>query len=169
MSGRWQQTQPADSGGGTGSRDASPLNRAILAALMAAVLFGALLGAVYGFISLLTGRDVITEPDVGPLIGPAMAASACALVFVSVLFSLRPRGGPLRLPWARSVVTAIAVYLVAPAIGAIIVSINRGDLFTALFFFAESVTGPFVVASALLALPVVLFTPLLAASTNRPH
>ena len=134
---------------------------------MAAVLFGALLGAVYGFISLLTGRDVITEPDVGPLIGPIMAASACAVVFVSVLFSLRPSGGPFRLPWVRSVITAIAVYLLDPAIGAILVAVDRADSFAALFFFAENVTGPFVVASALIALPVVLLTPLLAAGSNR--
>lgn len=136
---------------------------------MAAVLFGALLGAVYGFISLLSNRDVIAEPDVGPLVGPIMAASACAVVFVSVLFSLRPSGGPLRLPWARSVITAIAVYLVGPAIGAMLVAIDRADLFSALFFFAESVTGPFVIASALIALPVVLFAPLLATGTNRPR
>ena len=136
---------------------------------MAAILFGALLGAAYGIISLLTGRDVIAEPDIGPLIGPAMAASACFLVFVSVLLSLRPRGGPLRLPWARSVMTAIAVYLLGPAVGAILVAIDRADAFAALFFFAESVTGPFIIASAAIAVPVVLFTPLLATSSNRPR
>lgn len=163
MNERWRQTQPAE------PRDASSLKRALLAAVMAAVLFGALLGAAYGFISLLTNRDVITESDVGPLLGPIMAASACTLVFVSVLFSLRPRGGPLRLPWARSIVTAIAVYLVGPAVGAILVAIDRADAFAALFFFAESVTGPFVIASALIAIPVVLFTPLLAGSSNRPR
>lgn len=136
---------------------------------MAAVLFGALLGAVYGFISLLTGRDVISEPDVGPLIGPIMAAAACAVVFLSVLFSLRPRGGPLRLPWARSIITAAIVYLLGPFIGAVLVAIDRADAFAALFFFAESATGPFVVASALISVPVVLFTPLLAGSSNRPR
>lgn len=136
---------------------------------MASVLFGALLGAVYGFISLLTSRDVIAEPGVGPLVGPIMVASACAVVFVSVLFSLRPRGGPLRLPWARSVITAVIVYLLGPAVGAVLVAIDRADSFAALFFFAESVTGPFVVASAIISLPVVLFTPLLAASANRPR
>lgn len=135
---------------------------------MAAVLFGALLGAVYGFISLLTGRDVISEPDVGPLIGPIMAAAACAVVFLSVLFSLRPRGGPLRLPWARSIITAAIVYLLGPFTGAVLVAIDRADSFAALFFFAESATGPFVVASALISVPVVLFTPLLAGS-NRPR
>ncbi|MEO6944816.1 MAG: DUF6121 family protein [Lacisediminihabitans sp.] len=165
---RWQQTQASEPPGAP-IQDASPLSRALLAAIMASVLFGALLGAVYGFISLLTGRDVITEQDVGPLIGPIMAASACAVVFVSVLFSLRPSGGPLRLPWSRSVITAVAVYLLGPAIGAILVAIHRADMFSALFFFAESVTGPFVVASALISLPVVLLAPLLATSTNRPR
>ena len=98
-----------------------------------------------------------------------MAASACAVVFMSVLFSLRPSGGPFRLPWARSVITAMVVYLLGPAIGAILVAIARADAFAALFFFAENATGPFVIASALIALPVVLFTPLLAAGSNRPR
>lgn len=168
-SGRWLQTPPTDSGGNDRPRDASPLSKALLAAIMAAVLYGALLGAVYGAISLITNQDVITEQDVGPLLGPVMAASACALVFVSVLMSLRPSGGPLRLPWARSVMTAIVVYLLGPAVGAIIVSFDRGDFFAGLFFFAVSVTGPFVVASAIVAIPVVLFTPLLASSSNRPR
>lgn len=136
---------------------------------MAVVLFAALLIATYGAISLFTGLDPISQPDVSPLIGPMMAAVACALVFVSVLMSLRPRGGPLRLPWARSIITAITVYLVGPAVGAILVAIDRADLFAAVLFFAAAVTGPFIVASALLAIPVVLFTPLLASSTSRPR
>ncbi|MEO7123221.1 MAG: DUF6121 family protein [Lacisediminihabitans sp.] len=136
---------------------------------MAAVLYGALLGAAYGIISLVTNQDVITEQDVGPLLGPVMAGFACLLVFISVLFSLRPAGGPLRLSWVRSVMTAIGVYLLGPAVGAIIVAFDRGDMFAALFFFAQSITGPFIVASALAAIPVVLFAPLLASSTNRPR
>lgn len=136
---------------------------------MSAVLYGALLGAAYGIISLVTNQDVITEQDVGPLLGPVMAGFACLLVFVSVLLSLRPTGGPLRLPWGRSVLTAIAVYLLGPTMGAIIVAFDRGDVFAALFFFAHSITGPFIVASALAAIPVVLFAPLLASSTNRPR
>lgn len=169
MSGRWLQTLPTDSGGNDGPRDASPLSKALLAAIMAAVLYGALLGAAYGMISLATNQDVITEQDVGPLLGPVMAASACVLVFVSVLMSLRPAGGPLRLPWTRSIMTAIGVYLLGPVVGAIIVAFDRGDFFAALFFFAQSVTGPFVVASAIIAIPVVLFAPLLASSSNRPR
>lgn len=131
---------------------------------MAMVLYGALLGCAYGFISLLTGRDVISEPDVGPLIGPVMAAAACVLVFVSVLMSLRPRSGPLRLQWARAVTTSLAVYLLGPTVGAILVTVTHGNVFSALLFFTANATGPFVIASAILAAPVILGTPLLAST-----
>lgn len=169
MNERWPQTPRNDQPADGNSRDASPLSQALLAAIMASVLYGALLGAAYGIISLVTNSDVITEPDVGPLLGPVMAAFACALVFVSVLLSLRPTGGPFHLPLARSIITAIAVYLLGPAVGAIIVAADRGDMFAGFFFFAHSVTGPFIVASALAAIPVVLFAPLLASSSNRPR
>lgn len=150
-------------------RDASSLSRALLAAIMAVVLYAALLIAAYGTISLFTALDPISEPDVSPLIGPVMAASACVLVFVSVLMSLRPRGGPLRLPWARSVITALAVYLLGPVVGAVLVAVDRADLFAAVLFFATEVTGPFIVTSAIIAVPVVLFAPLLASSASRPR
>ena len=136
---------------------------------MAAVLYGAVLGAAYGIISLVTNQDVITERDVGPLLGPIMAATACAVVLVSVLLSLRPRRGPFRLPVLRAVMTAVIVYLLGPIVGGVIVMFDRGDSFAGLFFFAHSVTGPFIVASALAAIPVVLFAPLLASTTNRPR
>jgi hypothetical protein len=138
----------------------------LLAAIMAAILYGALLVCAYGFISLFSGRDVISQPDVGPLIGPVMVFVACALVFLSALLSLRPRGGPLRLPWARAITTGLAVYLLGPLVGAVLVTLSRGDVFSALLFFADNVTGPFVVASGIVAIPVLLATPLLAGSTK---
>jgi Family of unknown function (DUF6121) len=134
---------------------------------MAAVLYGALLVCAYGFISLFSGRDVIRQSDVGPLVGPVMVFVACALVLVSALLSLRPRGGPLRLPWARAITTGLAVYLLGPLAGAVIVTFDRGDVFSALLFFADNVTGPFVVASAIVAIPVLLVTPLLAGNVKR--
>jgi hypothetical protein len=100
----------------------------VLAAIMAAILYGAVLVCAYGFISLFSGRDVIRQPDVGLLVGPVMVFVACALVFVSALLSLRP----------------------------------RGDVFSALLFFADNVTGPFVIVSGIVAIPVLLATPLLA-------
>lgn len=169
MSERWLQTPHTDPPGNDGLRDASPLSQALLAAIMAAVLYAALLVAIYGIISLITGQDVVTAHNVGPLLGPVMAVAACVLVFVSVLLSLRPSGGPFRLPWARSVMTAIAVFLLGPAVGAIIVAFAREDIFAGLFFFAQNVTGPFVAASALAAIPVVLLAPLMASSNNRPR
>ncbi len=166
---RWPQTLPADPHSDGERRHGSPLGQAILTALMAAVFYGALLGAAYGIISLVTNQDVITVRDVGPLLGPIMAATACVLVFVSVLLSLRPRGDSPRLPWLRAVMTALIVYLFGPVVGGVIVMFDRGDGFAGLFFFAQSVTGPFIAASALAVIPVVLFAPLLASTTNRPR
>ncbi|MHB1171404.1 MAG: DUF6121 family protein [Lacisediminihabitans sp.] len=162
MSGQSQAAQRPDHPGG------SPLKRALLAAVMATVLYGAILGFAYGVISLLTGRDVISEPDVGPLIGPVMAAVACVLVFGSVLMSLRPRRGPLRLPWGRAVTTAIAVYLLGPAVGALLVAVGRANAFSGLLFFGGNITGPFVICSAIVALPLVLAVPLLASRGQTP-
>jgi hypothetical protein len=141
----------------------------LLAAIMAAVFYGALLICAYGFISLFSGRDVIRQPDVGPLIGPVMVSVACALVFLSALLSLRPRGGPLRLPWARAVTTGLAAYLVGPAVGAILVMFSRGDVFSAMLFFADNVTGPFVIVSGIAAIPVLLVTPLLVGTAKSPQ
>jgi hypothetical protein len=46
---------------------------------------------------------------------------------------------------------------------------SRDDVFSALLFFADNVTGPFVIASGIAAIPVLLVTPLLAgASKSAP-
>lgn len=176
MSGRWLQTPHADDrasadeeAGGNRPAGTVSLGQALLTAIMATILFVALLVAVYGVISLATGLDLISDPDISPLVGPVMAAFACVVVFVSVLQSLRPRGGSLRLPWARSITTAIALYLLGPLLGALLVTIDQADFFAGLLFFVHVATGPFIPASAVIAIPMVLFAPLLAASSNRPR
>jgi hypothetical protein len=135
------------------------LQAASLVAALTTVLYCAILICAYGFISLLTDREVVAVTGVGPLVGPVMVAVACALVFFAVLFSLRPPRTLLRMPWARAVGTALAVYLVAPLVGAVIVSIGHGDLVAALLFLGRSITGPFVICSAIVALLLVLVTP----------
>ncbi|WP_156370124.1 DUF6121 family protein [Frigoribacterium sp. Leaf164] len=62
------------------------MTRAV-SALMGTVLFAALLIATAGFESLLLDRDVISEPDAGTLLGPAMAAAALLVVLLALMRS----------------------------------------------------------------------------------
>ncbi len=119
---------------------------------MATVLYGALLFCADGFISLWTNQDVIAEPGAGPLIGPAMLLVACALVFRSVRrfvrSGLRTSGGtgPLIL------FTALAVWFLSTATGAVLYAFGRNDPFSAVFFLARHLTDPFGLATAALVL-----------------
>ncbi len=142
-------------------------SRALLVAVMVAVLYGAVLLAVDGILSLLLDRDVVSEPDAGPLVGPVMAVVALAIVFVSILGGLRPASGPLAVPVARAVVTATLVYLLGPLAGAIVYVMGQAQLLTGVLFFARYLASPFVIASALLALVAVLLLPLIAAARSR--
>ncbi|MHB1234590.1 MAG: DUF6121 family protein [Microbacteriaceae bacterium] len=119
---------------------------------MATVLYGALLFCADGFLSLWTNQDVIAEPGAGPLVGPAMLLVACALVFRSVWHFVRSRlrtsGGTGRL----TVLTALAVWFLSTATGAVLYAFGRSDPFSAVFFLARHLTDPFGLAAAALAL-----------------
>ena len=127
---------------------------------MVTVLYGAILVAVYGFISLVVDRDVITEADAGPLIGPIMAVAVLAIMFFSVLGGLRPVTGRPRVPVARAVITAASVFLLGPLAGAIVYAFGQDQLLSALLFFAHYLASPFVIASAVVALVPILLLPL---------
>lgn len=134
---------------------------------MVTVLYGAILLALDGFVSLLTDRDVIQEPDAGPLVGPIMAVVALSIVFVSVLGGLRPTPGRPSIPVARAVVTASLVYLLGPLAGAIVYVAGREQLLTGALFFVRYLGSPFVIASALLGLVPVLLLPLIGTARSR--
>jgi hypothetical protein len=145
------------------SRRPAPFSRALLIAVMVTVLYGAILVAVYGFISLLADQDVITEPDAGPLIGPIMAVVVLTIMFFSVLGGLRPTPGRprLRVPVGRAVGTATSAYLLGPMIGSIVYAFGHNQLLTAVLFFAHYLASPFVIASAIVALVLILLLPLI--------
>lgn len=142
------------------------LTPALLIAVLCTVLYFALLVAVWGFISLLTERDVVEEAGVAPLAGPAMAVAASAVVFLSVLFALRRFTG--RPPMGRALIAAAAVYLAAPLAGAMVVAIDRADVASAFLFAAARATGPFVPAAAVVAALLVLALPPVLALGDRP-
>lgn len=142
-------------------------SRALLIAVMVAVLYGAILLALDGFVSLVADRDVISEPDAGPLVGPIMAVVALAIVFVSVLGGLRPTSERPALPLARAAATAVLVYLLGPLAGAIVYTAGQEQLLTGLLFFARYLASPFVIVSALLALVPILLLPLIGVARSR--
>lgn len=131
------------------------LSQAILTAVLATVLYLALIICVWGFISLLTNTDVISE-QVGPLIGPVIAASATVIVFAGSLTQIRNGSG-----WLVPIVTAAGVYLAPAIIGALIVVVSSADPAAGLLFFAARATSPYVPAAAILATVVVLLVPLI--------
>lgn len=86
--------------------------------VFATALFVALVVAGWGFVSLLTGTDVVADRDVGPIVVPVSVALAAAVVFVALA---APRWstasgaglGPLLGSAAVLALVAVAVQLIA--------------------------------------------------------
>lgn len=134
---------------------------------MVAVLFGAILVAVDGLISLTTDRDMITETDAGPLVGPIMTFSALCVVFITVLSGLRPAPGHRGIPVARALFAGLLVLVLEPAVGAIVYAIGQDQIFSGVPFFVRYLLNPFVLIAALLAMLTVLMLPLIARIRSR--
>lgn len=137
----------------------APFSRALLIAGMVSVLYGAILVAVDGIISLASDRDVITEPEAGPLIGPIMAVVAIVVLFFSILDGLRPTSGRARLMIGRALSTTLLIYLLSPLAGSIGYALGQPQLASAIPFYLRYLLSPFVVASALIAFLPVVFLP----------
>lgn len=155
------QSRPSD------SVDSRSFSRALIVALMVAVLYGAILLAIDAIVTVLTDRDIISEPDAGPLVGPIMSFAAVCIVFVSVLFGLRPEPGKRRVPIVRAIVTGLAVLVVGPLVGAIVFVLGQVQLRSGVDFFMEHLASPFVIVSALLAVITLLLLPAIARVRSR--
>ncbi len=116
---------------------------------MAVVLTASLIVFVYGFMSLFFGRDVIEEPDAGPLVGPLMALTACAVVLRFVLTE-RPAA-----PGRRSVAAALTAAIAVPLAGALAYAAVRGELAASAVFFGRNILSPFVLAADVIVALVV--------------
>ena len=90
-----------------------PRGNPALAPTFATAGYLAGLVALWGFTSLIIDRDVIDYEDAGTLVGPAMAVTACAVVF---LFSLRAKRTQ---PALLGLLAGTAAYLCAIVVGAI--------------------------------------------------
>jgi multisubunit Na+/H+ antiporter MnhG subunit len=132
--------------------------RSPLIALVAAVVYIALMVGSLGFLRLVTDRDAI-EPDASVLVGPGMVVAAAAVVFFLVLRGTRYPAR--RLPVARSVLAALAVWLAGPALGGILYAAGRIEPLLAVSFFFRHLLGPFAGCLVLAAFVVVLLAPFL--------
>ena len=120
-----------------------PRNSAVLPAL-AAVVYAAAVVALWGLLSLILDREVVDYPDAGPLLGPAMAAAATVVTWLTLL---RTRGS--RSPWPG----AVAALLLAAIAMLVVAVVGYGPV--AAPHFAIS---PFVLGAAALSAVTVLAT-----------
>jgi hypothetical protein len=116
---------------------------------MAVVLTASLIVFADGILSLLLDREIIGEPDAGPLVGPLMAAAVCLIVLWFVLRSL-PRPVP-----ARMLAAGLSAVIGGPLVGATLYTVGRGQLGVFPFFFGSHLLDPFVLASGVIAAVVV--------------
>ena len=125
-----------------------------LVAAFAAALFLALAVAASGMISLLTNREVLTETDAGPLVGPIMFAVAVLALYVQLvaLGSREPsrRGSTI----ISALVAGVVVYFLFLLAGSTLYSLGKGRPLPGLLFFGSNALGPFAPAVGVIAIVV---------------
>lgn len=112
---------------------------------MAVVLTAALIIFADGVLSLLLDRDVIGEKDAGPLIGPLMAITVCAVVLWFVLRRLPPT------LLFRMVAAFLSAVVAAPLVGAVLYSVGGANFATLPYFFGTQLLSPFVLVAGVIA------------------
>lgn len=135
---------------------------AITFAAFAVVLFLVLAIAVSGFISLLADREVLTEKDAGPLIGPVMFAVATAALFLQLVTLAGARGTkPGRRtakisPVLGAFVAAAVTYLLFLLSGATLYTLGKGQPLLGVLFLGSNALAPFAISVAVIAFVVAL-------------
>ena len=137
-------------------------------AVFATVLYFALVVCTFGFVSLATDTDVVSQADAGPLVGPTATGSAVLTVLLYLLGIGRryerdlheavaaSTGDPVRLPLGRSVLIGIVSYVVYALVGAIGYSIVTAELFSVVLFAAGAALSPYAVAVGVLAVGIAV-------------
>lgn len=121
-------------------------------AIFAVVLFLALAIAASGIISLYADREVLTEPDAGPLIAPTMFAAATAALYLLLVTFGRRRGSLV----IGALVTAVITYFFFLLSGSTLYSMGKGQPLLSLLFFGSNGVAPFAIAIAAIAFVVAL-------------
>lgn len=139
----------------------------------AVVLYAALVVAGWGFTSLLTNTEVITDKTIGPIVAPvALGVSAVVLLFLLA--------GPARrslaahtLGGSRGLGTAVIVGLVQVAVyllaGGAAVILDTGRPLAFLLFIGEQAPTPYVLVVLAAAVLATLGFSLTLARRERPR
>lgn len=145
---------------------------AITFAAFAVVLFLVLAITVSGFISLLADREVLTEKDAGPLIGPVMFAVATSALFLQLITlagartGTKPGARPATKPSARpgaitspvlgAFAAAAVTYLLFLLSGATLYTLGKGQPLLGVLFFGSNALAPFALSVAVIAFVIAL-------------
>ncbi|WP_162924992.1 DUF6121 family protein [Mycetocola zhujimingii] len=149
--------------------------------VFATFTYFALVVCAFGFISLLTDTEVVARPDAGPLVGPAAAAAAVAVVLFALLGAARQYeaavrrsaeaslGDPVRVPLGRAISTGIFAWAAYALVGSILYAAAADELFAGMLFAADAILRLYGVAVGVLAVVVYLaFALILAAGGSHP-
>lgn len=150
-------------------------------AVFATVAYFAFVVCAFGFVSLLTDTDVVSQADAGPLVGPAATGSAVVTVFLFLLGLARQyendlraaiavsSGDPVRLPLGRSVLIGAVAYVVYVLVGAALYAITTGEPFSFLLFAADASLRGYAVSVGVLAAAVsAIYMLVLAGGGEHP-
>jgi hypothetical protein len=116
--------------------------------LLVGVVYGATTIAAWGFTSLILDNDVVTKPDAGPLLGPAMALGATASTVFWLVGAWRRAGSGAVLAGLGAATSAWFTLLVVAGLG---YSITKGEFIWLLLLPATYAASPFALVPGLLA------------------
>ncbi|TFC13984.1 hypothetical protein E3O19_11640 [Cryobacterium algoritolerans] len=138
---------------------------ATVVAVFATVLYAALTIAAFGMISLLADRDVITDPNAGPLVGPSMTAAAALVVFIlMLLLGLRTRPENQRIAVGYSLGTGFVAFVSFLLVGAFLFALNAELPADSISFAGSLFVGPFAATAGILGFIVTLLYSMVLAS-----
>lgn len=138
---------------------------AAVVAAFAGALYLALLVAGFGMLSLLLNRDVIDDPDAGPIAGPVMAGVSVAIVFGCMLvIALRVPKDKQRVAPVTAFLVGLAAYFFFAVAGGVLLGAGRGDPLGFVLSLGTQLLSPFAFAAGALAFVVLLLYMIVIAS-----
>ena len=131
---------------------------AAIVAAFAAFLYLAFVVAGFGFISLLTDTEVISDPSIGPLVGPVMTGAAVVTLFILlVVFGTRVGGDEQRVAPSTAFGVGVACYLVFVVAGGVAGAVaDPGNLLRYVLFAVGQLASWYAVTVGIAAVLVTL-------------
>jgi hypothetical protein len=115
------------------------------APLLVGVVYGATIVASWGFTSLILDQDVVTKPDAGPLLGPAMALGATVSTVGWLWGAWKRSGGGAIVAGFAAAASAWFALLVIAGLG---YGITRGELIWLVLLPFDYAASPFTLVPA---------------------